>query len=240
MVIGPCWANMCRFGRFWTVLKEFLPRITYHWWRCRYSKITRWFCWNLIIAVLSPIWQRHWFLHLWSPKTLKTIISSIVIVPILVLTTTKTQTKLDFFANLAFNGWNVQIKWEFVRKTVTGPFYIGPLSVWICCPIVQCVFNTNSFVKIQIHYTNSSFHCVKIWHPGTFQFDFLITQKGEKVWIATGLGKKWWKRWAGFGHSWAGWWGANGTRCFCRCVNLKIKESIKNNYNWSKLQFHFL
>ena len=124
-----------------------------------------------------------------GPKTLKGIVSAIVIVPILVVTACVADAKVHLLADLPLDARDVDVEDKLVAEPVARAGHVGPLNLLRRGPVVQSVLGVDLFVEIEVNHTYHTLHCGQIAHVSTFQFDFLISEPVKKVCAATGLRK---------------------------------------------------
>ena len=155
-------------GQVWTKtilpsLTITLPRIIQHSWRWRGTKLWQqsgngWWLSRNRSNSKSGNWNGSWWcqwIHsswFWctstTTKTLKNIIFSRIIVPILVIAARETYTKLYFPTNNALNAVDINVENEFIRKSIWRSGHIWSTCITSCGPFIQSVTNKNTFMKV--------------------------------------------------------------------------------------------
>ena len=106
---------------------------------------------------------------------MESIIAILVVIPVLVVTADKTDTKVDLFAHGAPDGRDVQGKDKLVGKSVAWSGHVGAGRLVATSPFIGGVFDQDLLVEVQIDDSDDAFDGIGVTHVGGFQADFFVS-----------------------------------------------------------------
>ena len=143
----------------------------------------------------------------WRSKTLKDIIASTVIVPIVISGTLVLEAELKAPADHAGDVGVVDGKVKLVGESVARSAQVYPGGIRRRFPVVGGVADDNLFVEVQVDHADGAPDGVEIRHVSVLQTNFFVAKVAEKGGAAAGLVEEWSNGWCWrCAEAWQSWW----------------------------------